>query len=430
MSADEDISALADYEEEEDIEPAEDTAKAGEAGDDEAGKTNVDTHSTVHTASFKDFLLKPELLRAINDCGFEHPSQVQFQAIPQAILGTDVICQANSGMGKTAVFVLSVLQQLKPEDGLTCLVLGHTRELAYQISNEFDRFKKYLPDVKTAVFFGGLPIVKDRETLKKDGPNVVIGTPGRILALAQEKSLDLSKLKHFVLDECDSLLESLDMRADVQKIFRLTPREKQVMMFTATLNDEIREVCKKFMYQPLEIYISAGSKLTLHGLVQYYVQLEEREKTRKLIDLLDNLQFNQCVVFVSSVKRASELNKILVESKFPSIAIYRGMPQQERIQKYAQFKEFRARIMVATNLLGRGIDIERINVVVNYDMPESANTYLHRVGRAGRFGTKGLAISFVSSEDDGKVLNDVQKVFLVEVPALPEEINPSSYMSS
>jgi len=423
------IDALADYEEEEDIEPTEEGTKSGDAGDD-AGKTNADTHSTVHTASFKDFLLKPELLRAINDCGFEHPSQVQFQAIPQAILGTDVICQANSGMGKTAVFVLSVLQQLKAEDGLTCLVLGHTRELAYQISNEFDRFKKYLPDVKVAVFFGGLPITKDRDTLKKDPPNVVIGTPGRILALAQEKTLDLSKLKHFVLDECDSLLESLDMRADVQKIFRLTPREKQVMMFTATLNDEIRDVCKKFMYQPLEIYISAGSKLTLHGLVQYYVQLEEREKTRKLIDLLDNLQFNQCVVFVSSVKRASELNKILVESKFPSIAIYRGMPQQERIQKYAQFKEFRARIMVATNLLGRGIDIERINVVVNYDMPESANTYLHRVGRAGRFGTKGLAISFVSSEDDGKVLNDVQKVFLVEVPALPEEINPSSYMSS
>jgi len=428
-AADDDIAGLADYEDEDELEPTAEDAKA-EAGDEESGKTNVDTHSTVHNASFKDFLLKPELLRAINDCGFEHPSQVQFQAIPQAILGTDVISQANSGMGKTAVFVLSVLQQVKPEDGVTCLVLGHTRELAYQISNEFDRFKKYLPDIKVAVFFGGMPIAKDRETLKKDPPNIVIGTPGRILALAQEKSLDLSKLKHFVLDECDSLLESLDMRADVQKIFRLTPREKQVMMFTATLNDEIREVCKKFMYQPLEIYISAGSKLTLHGLVQYYVQLEEREKTRKLIDLLDNLQFNQCVVFVSSVKRASELNKILVESKFPSIAIYRGMPQQERIQKYAQFKEFRARIMVATNLLGRGIDIERINVVINYDMPESANTYLHRVGRAGRFGTKGLAISFVSSEDDGKVLNDVQKVFLVEIPALPEEINPSSYMTS
>jgi ATP-dependent RNA helicase UAP56/SUB2 len=249
MSTEDEIAGLADYSEEEELEPTDEGAKV-DAGEAETSKTGgIDTHSTVHTASFKDFLLKPELVRAIVDCGFEHPSQVQFQAIPQAVLGTDVICQANSGMGKTAVFVLSVLQQIKPEEGLTCLVLAHTRELAYQISNEFDRFKKYLPDVKVAVFFGGMPIHKDRETLKKETPNIVIGTPGRILALAQEKTLDLSKLKHFILDECDSLLESLDMRSDVQKIFRLTNRQKQVMMFTATLNNEIREVCKKFMYQ-------------------------------------------------------------------------------------------------------------------------------------------------------------------------------------
>lgn len=426
-----DVNDLADYSDGELETEEQESLEAGK-GEDGSAKASVDSHSTVHTASFKDFLLKPELLRAITDCGFEHPSQVQFEVIPQAILGTDVICQANSGMGKTAVFVLSVLQQIVPEDGTSCLVLAHTRELAYQIAHEFERFTKYMPNIKTAVFFGGLLIDNDRQKLKKETPHIVIGTPGRLLALANEKSLDLKKLKFFVLDECDSLLEPVDMRADVQKIFRLTPHAKQVMMFSATLSDEIRAVCKKFMHNPLEIYISAGSKLTLHGLKQYFVQLEEREKTRKLVDLLDTLEFNQCVIFVSSVKRAAELNRILVEQQFPSIAIYSGMKQQERIEKFAQFKDLRARIVVATNLLGRGIDVERINVVINYDMPADADTYLHRVGRAGRFGTKGLAISFVSTKEDGEVLNKVQSLFVVNIPELKPgtEIPKSSYMQA
>jgi ATP-dependent RNA helicase UAP56/SUB2 len=220
------------------------------------------------------------------------------------------------------------------------------------------------------------------------------------------------------------------MRRDVQKIFKKTPHQKQVMMFSATLSDDIRPVCKKFMHNPLEIYINDGAKLTLHGLKQYYVQLTEAEKNRKLVDLLDALEFNQVVIFVRSVGRCTELNKLLVDCNFPSIAIHGSMKQEERIEKYKKFKDFNSRIMVATNIFGRGIDIERVNVVINYDMPENADTYLHRVGRAGRFGTKGLAISFVSSADDGKVLNEVQARFVVNIPALPDEIDASTYMQS
>jgi ATP-dependent RNA helicase UAP56/SUB2 len=168
--------------------------------------------------------------------------------------------------------------------------------------------------------------------------------------------------------------------------------------------------------------------LTLHGLQQYYVNIQENEKNRKLVDLLDALEFNQVVIFVRSVNRASELNKILIECNFPSIAIHGNMKQEERIERYKQFKEFKARIMVATNIFGRGIDIERVNVVINYDMPENSDTYLHRVGRAGRFGTKGLAISFVSSKEDADVLNDVQSRFVVNIPVLPNEIDASKYM--
>lgn len=404
---------------------------AADANKQAAAKKTSDTYVAIHAAGFREFLLKPELLRAIVDCGFEHPSEVQHECIPQAILGTDVICQAKSGMGKTAVFVLSVLQQLDTNPSpASALVLCYTRELAYQICHEFDRFRKYLPSLKTAVFYGGIPVQTNKELLRDEQPHVIIGTPGRILQLAEEKSLVLKNVKHFVLDECDKMLDSLDMRKDVQRIFKLTPHDKQVMMFSATLSDEIRGVCKKFMHNPLEIYINEGSKLTLHGLQQYYVGLAENEKNRKLIDLLDALEFNQLVIFVSSVSRASELNKLLVECNFPSLCIHSGIKQEERIEKYRKFKEFKARIMVATNLFGRGIDIERVNVVINYDMPENADTYLHRVGRAGRFGTKGLAISFVTSAKDKETLAEVQSRFVVQVPELPDEIDASTYMGA
>ncbi|KVH99826.1 DNA/RNA helicase, DEAD/DEAH box type, N-terminal [Cynara cardunculus var. scolymus] len=370
----------------------------------------------IHSSGFRDFLLKPELLRAIVDSGFEHPSEgklfsaaiaitsgnslvvvmllnniikessnffgsspVQHECIPQAILGMDVICQAKSGMGKTAVFVLSTLQQIEPVAGqVAALVLCHTRELAYQICHEVERFSTYLTDIKVAVFYGGVNIKIHKDLLKNECPHIVVGTPGRILALARDKDLALKNVRHFILDECDKMLESLDMRRDVQEIFKMTPHDKQVMMFSATLSKEIRPVCKKFMQDPMEIYVDDEAKLTLHGLVQHYIKLSELEKNRKLNDLLDALDFNQVVIFVKSVSRAAELNKLLVECNFPSICIHSGMSQEERLTRYKGFKEGHKRILVATDLVGRGIDIERVNIVINYDMPDSADTYLHR----------------------------------------------------
>jgi ATP-dependent RNA helicase UAP56/SUB2 len=436
---------LVDFDETIDTEEAE---AQKEAGDDAAGKKAVGgakKYVAIHSSGFRDFLLKPELLRAIVDCGFEHPSEVQHECIPQAILGMDVICQAQSGMGKTAVFVLSVMQQLEPVAGqVQCLVLCHTRELAFQICHEFNRFAKYMPEVKTGVFYGGIPIETNRALLKSEMPNIVVGTPGRIKQLSQERSIDISKIRHFVLDECDKLIESQTMRSDVQEIFKLTPRDKQVMMFSATLAKPIRVIAKKFMQDPMEIYVDDESKLTLHGLQQYFVKLTEKEKNKKLNDLLEALEFNQVVIFVKSVNRASELNKLLVECNYPSVCIHGKMSQDERITKYQQFKNFEYRILVATDLFGRGIDIQRVNVVINYDLPDSPDEYLHRVGRAGRFGTSGLAISFVSSDapttsasgsfarpfTDDQVLEQVQSRFSVKIEPLPDHIDVSSYMSS
>merc|ERR1712137_939729 len=217
---------------------------------------------------------------------------------------------------------------------------------------------------------------------------------------------------------------------DIQQIFMETPKKKQVMMFSATMDKDIRLVCKKFMSEPHEISVDEESKLTLHGLLQYYVKLSEKEKNRKLNDFLDALEFNQVVIFVKSVQRAIALDKLLVECNFPSIAIHSGLDQDERINRYKQFKEFQKRIMVSTDLFGRGIDIERVNIVVNCDMPSDSDSYLHRVGRAGRFGTKGLAITLSADDDDAAVLKSVQERFEVNVGEMPAKIDTTSYLNA
>merc|ERR1712066_819063 len=242
--------------------------------------------------------------------------------------------------------------------------------------------------------------------------------------------LKLDKCGQFILDECGKCLEKLDMRKDIQQIFMETPQKRQVMMFSATMTAEMRGVCKKFMQDPHEIRVDEESKLTLHGLLQYYVKITEKEKNRKLNDLLDALEFNQVVIFVKSVQRAIALDKLLVECNFPSIAIHSGLNQEDRIARYKQFKEFQKRIMVSTDLFGRGIDIERVNIVINYDMPSDSDSYLHRVGRAGRFGTKGLAITFSGDDEDAAVLKQVQERFEVNIGDMPSQIDTTSYLNA
>jgi len=406
------------------------------------------TYVAVNIAGFRDFLLKPELNRAITDNGFEHPSEVQHQCIPQAILGQDIIAQAKSGMGKTAVFVLSTLHQLEDADEkfVQCMVMVHTRELAFQIKREYVRFAKYITFAKIAVFYGGINIGRDKEILRRgsdDFPNIVVATPGRALALTRDGDLQLNRCKFFVLDEADRLLEKLDMRKDVQEVFVTCPASKQVMMFSATLPKDIRETAKKFMKDPLEIYVDSQSKLTLHGLQQYSSDVDEHKKNRKLTDLLDSLEFNQVVIFVRSRDRCEQLHWLLTDCGFPCTMIHGSMDQEERIKTYQSFKDFKSRICVATDLFGRGIDIERVNIVIQYDMAPDPDTYLHRVGRAGRFGTKGLAICFLGGErrggyggggfsdlSDKEVMRQVQDRFEVEIKPLPDKISVDSYMQS
>jgi len=377
-------------------------------------------------------LLKDQLQRAITDCGFEHPSEVQQDCIPNAINGNDIICQAKAGMGKTAVFVISTLQQLSAEtEGLDTLVLCHTRELAYQITQEFMRLAKFMPEVKVATLIGGIPKKTHQDMLESSRPHIVVGTPGRVLDLIKSKSLKVDTVKRFVVDECDQLLEG-DMRSDVQAIFKFCPKDKQVMMFTATLSAENRKIAEKFCLDPLFIIPDHESKLTLHGLVQYHLKIDESKKNRKLHALLSSLEYNQCIVFVKSLSRCKKLHEVLVENNQPCGMVHGKLPVQERLKIFASFKEFKTRILVCTDVYGRGVDFEKVNIVINYDLPDAkgggADQYLHRVGRSGRFGTKGLAISFASSEEDNAIIAEVQARFQAVIPTLPDQIEKSLYM--
>ncbi|EPY23073.1 ATP-dependent RNA helicase UAP56/SUB2 [Strigomonas culicis] len=406
------------------------------------------THSAVALGGFQDFCLKSELANAIRENGFEHPSEVQHQALPKAMLGSDILAQAKSGMGKTAVFVFALLEQIEkvPEGKkpyCQAVVLVHARELAYQIEQEFKRFNKYLPYATTGVFFGGVPEDENVRQLKKEVPAIVVGTPGRLKSLLQTRALDVTHVKWFVVDEFDRCLEDIKMRRDVQEIFMKLPKEKQVMMFSATMTDDLRNVAKKFMNNPMEIYVDQRAKLTLHGLAQFFMNLTEAEKLRKLCDILDAVEFNQVIIFTSSVERCEALNRQLQVLKFPSQAVHSRMAQEERLRVYESCKSNQTRIVVATDLFGRGVDIDRINLVVQFDMASDADSYLHRVGRAGRFGTKGLTIAFITAEEkeikresrkytDGGILKEVQDRFEMQVQELTDikgQLNESQYMN-
>ena len=218
------------------------------------------------------------------------------------------------------------------------------------------------------------------------------------------------------------------MRNDVQKIFKKTPIDKQVMMFSATLPDETKDVCKKFMTKPVEIIVKEENKEHLEKLQQFYVKLKEEEKNKKLFDILDNVQFNQVIIFVNSIIRCEALSEMLTKHNFPSISIHASLPMEERIKLFDLFKQFKRRIMVATELYGRGVDFLKVNTVINYDMSASAEAYVHRVGRAGRFGTKGITITFLSKEEDQKVFDELmQKYPNIKTAPLPDEIDQSIY---
>lgn len=396
------------------------------------GETNQDNYTS--TTSFQSMGLKTEIMQAITDCGFEHPSEVQSQVIPKALLGQDILCQAKSGMGKTAVFVITILSQdYILNDFVSALVMCHTRELAQQVEKEFERMKKRLDQtlqkpIDVACFIGGLDINKDIEVLKNRKPNIVIGTPGRLCDLVKRKLLNLEHLKTFVVDECDKMMASSNFN-DVGTLFVKSNRDKQVMMFSATISEQNKEYCRHFLRNPIEVFIDDGEKLFLHGLHLFSLELEDTKKIQLLMKILNDIDFYQVIIFADGKNRCNSIVKSLKREKFACGLLHGAMDQDLREKEFNRFRDCESRILVATDLCGRGIDVERVNLVVNFDMPRDSDQFLHRVGRAGRFGTKGVAVSLISNNDDKKVLEEVKNRFSVGIETLPEDLKeiPTSY---
>lgn len=395
------------------------------------GKTRQGTYVGDKSTSFKDFFLKTELEKAIKNAGFEHPSQVQQECIPHALMGDDIICQGKSGMGKTLIFILSILQNIQPSNGqVKALVVAPTKELANQITKEFQRFME--PEKRGMVFFlsGGYPIENAIEALRVRKPSIVVCTPGRCRDLVKRNKLDLGEVRFFVIDEVDEVFKGDGMKKDVEYIYKSLPSRKQVLLFSATMPASIKKLCKKFTKNEKEVFVDSDTKLTLHGLQQFYLNIDEDKKNRKLIEIIERIAYKQIIIFVSKVDRCKMLAEILRSQGLECTTLHSDMNTEERIRCFKEFKNFECRILVTTDLGSRGIDVEKVDLVVNYDMSENSDTYLHRVARSGRFGTTGFAFSFISTDRNREVLEETQKRFEIRMEELKDLASLESFKNT
>lgn len=369
---------------------------------------------------FSDFGLKKEVLEAIRANGFESPSDIQTKAIPYALEHTDLLCQAKSGKGKTAVFVLSILHMVNPDDApgkIQALILCNTHELATQITQEFERFSKGLPAVHDGILctVGGVSVNAHVKTLEKHTTCILVGTVGRVYDLFERKALALDSLRYFVVDEFDTVLKEEACRAKISKLAESMPKEHQTMLFTATLTEEARQHATALLREPFETIAVDDNELVLTGLIQHYMTAPEEKKLSLLTDCLNALHYTQAVVFASATHRAAALAKYLRDQGHQCDAFYSRLPGKKRDLLYKSFKNRDARLLVATDVFQRGVDFEGVNLVINFDMPDSSDSYLHRAGRAGRFETSGLVLSFVGSDEDRQQLEEIQKRFMVDM---------------
>ncbi|CAL9027632.1 unnamed protein product [Prunus brigantina] len=369
--------------------------------------------------SFDSMGLQENLLRGIYAYGFEKPSAIQQRGIVPFCKGLDVIQQAQSGTGKTATFCSGILQQL--DYGLTecqALVLAPTRELAQQIEKVMRALGDYL-GVRVHACVGGTSVREDQRILS-NGVHVVVGTPGRVFDMLRRQSLRPDNIKMFVLDEADEML-SRGFKDQIYDIFQLLPSKIQVGVFSATMPPEALEITRKFMNKPVRILVKRD-ELTLEGIKQFYVNVDKEEwKLETLCDLYETLAITQSVIFVNTRRKVDWLTDKMRSRDHTVSATHGDMDQNTRDIIMREFRSGSSRVLITTDLLARGIDVQQVSLVINYDLPTQPENYLHRIGRSGRFGRKGVAINFVT-KDDERMLFDIQKFYNVLVEELPSNV--------
>lgn len=377
-------------------------------------------------ASFDDMELSDELLRGVYAHGFEKPSAIQSVGIVPIVKGRDILGQAQSGTGKTGTFGIGLLSRISFDPntvarGVQALVLAPTHELADQIANVIRALGKHLcaGGVRVTLAVGG----SDRRLNVREireGAHIVVGTPGRVFDLAQSGVLTFASLRVFVLDEADEMLR--DRFADqVHEIVKLgLPAECRIALFSATMPPEVKELSEKILSNPVRIVLNAA-EVSLNGIKQYYVSVDnERQKTECLGDLYETLTFEASIIFCNTKKRAEELYMLLMERGFPVSVLHGELTQVERNQRMSEFRTGQTRVLIATNLLARGIDVQQVSVVFNFDVPsfQDKENYIHRVGRTGRYGRKGVAISFLTPAEKD-VMDQIAKHYEFTPVSLP-----------
>jgi ATP-dependent RNA helicase DDX6/DHH1 len=372
---------------------------------------------------WEEFYLTRELLMGIFEAGFEKPSPIQEESIPVALTGRDILARAKNGTGKTAAYVIPTLQRINPKkNNIQALILVPTRELALQTSQVCKILGKHL-GVNVMVSTGGTGLREDIVRLS-EAVHIVVGTPGRILDLASKGVADLSTCQTFVMDEADKLL-SPEFTPVIEQLLAFHPKDRQVMLFSATFPIIVKDFKDRHMKDPYEINLM--DELTLRGITQYYAFVEEKQKVHCLNTLFTKLQINQSIIFCNSTNRVELLAKKITELGYSCFYSHARMLQANRNRVFADFRNGVCRNLVCSDLLTRGIDIQAVNVVINFDFPKNAETYLHRIGRSGRFGHLGLAINLINWEDRYNLYR-IEQELGTEIQPIPQIIEKKLYV--
>eukprot|EP00919_Chromeraceae_sp_WS-2016_P055471 GHVR01131879.1.p1 GENE.GHVR01131879.1~~GHVR01131879.1.p1 ORF type:complete len:395 (-),score=89.51 GHVR01131879.1:210-1394(-) len=371
------------------------------------------------TTTFDKLNLKEELLRGVYNYGFERPSAVQQRGIRPILGGRDVIIQSQSGTGKTCVFCLGALQCIdKSERNCQVLILSPTRELAEQSQKVCMALGEHL-SIQVYCCVGGRRVGDDIRALEA-GVHIVSGTPGRVFHMIQERHLSTRSIKMLVFDEADEMLNK-GFKLQVYDIYRFLPPSVQVILVSATLPHEVLEMTSKFMNTPFRVLVKRD-ELTLEGIKQFFVAVErEQWKFETLTDLYDTLTITQAVVFCNTKAKVDWLAQKMRDNHFTVSCMHGDMPQKERDEIMERFRQGDSRVMIATDVWGRGLDVQQVSLVINYDLPNSRELYIHRIGRSGRFGRKGVAINFVRS-DDIRILRDIEQYYSTQIDEMPMNV--------
>jgi len=382
-------------------------------------ETNGESKLELSELSFDQLGIKEGLLRGIYAYGFEKPSLIQHKSIPVLMKGVDVIGQAQSGTGKTGAFSIGSLSRVDEDlKDSQVIILSPTRELADQTFKVITELSSYTK-ITSCKVIGGTRVQDGIQDLRKN-PHVVVGTPGRVLDMLQKKHIFTQHIKTFIIDEADEML-SQGFQEMIHTIFNYIPKVTQVGLFSATFPEELVELSESFMNKPEKILVKKES-LTLEGISQYYINVKHHNwKYDVLTDIYNTINISQCIIYINSKNRLQEIYQQLNKDNFPVGMIHGSLMTQEREQIMNQFRQGDIRILLSTDLLSRGIDIQQLSLVINYDLPIQKETYIHRIGRSGRYGRKGVAINFITDRDLDELQN-IQTFYNTKIEEMPQNI--------